>query len=73
MEQKQLVMLNDVNWKRSIFSACHNAEDDEKCNHWRGKGECEANPDFMADNCARACALCGQGTRALFSDHDNIC
>ena len=31
------------------------------CGGWAARGECEANPEFMGQECRKACKLCGGG------------
>lgn len=30
-----------------------------RCSEWAANGECEANPDFMIQNCQNSCRACG--------------
>ena len=41
---------------------CEDANDD--CESWASNGECEENPDYMLENCARACDVCVTGAPA---------
>jgi prolyl 4-hydroxylase len=42
-----------------------------ECKEWASKGECEANPGFMQNQCARSCGLCnGVRTKARPSPRD---
>jgi prolyl 4-hydroxylase len=47
-------------------SSCGNKH--ENCDFWAGKGECEANPNYMKNNCALACGVCGQKARLPTSE-----
>jgi ShK domain-like len=34
-------------------------DNNEKCDEWASKGECEANPKYMLTNCKKSCMICG--------------
>lgn len=39
--------------------SCFNVESDWHCTIWATQAQCSLNPDFMNDNCRKACGLCG--------------
>ncbi len=45
---------NKVHVRRKEASA--GIDEQERCAEWAAEGECEANPDYMLDNCAASCS-----------------
>jgi len=41
--------------------ACRDEYDSASCKSWAKRGECEANPNWMLENCAKSCGQCGGG------------
>jgi hypothetical protein len=39
-----------------FFQLCRNEH--EKCQEWAGRGECDANPNFMRYSCGGSCGTC---------------
>ncbi|KAI8485972.1 hypothetical protein Bbelb_362930 [Branchiostoma belcheri] len=35
-------------------------DSNSNCGNWASIGECDANPDYMLDECAQSCGLCGR-------------
>lgn len=54
----------------SYLSECRNLHDDEdQCQDWARRGECQRNPGWMAGNCRVACHSCpteGQNYRYMY-------
>ena len=42
------------------------------CEEWGKRGECDANPQWMGDNCKKTCDTC-DGGEASFGKCDHIC
>jgi len=40
----------------TLISASILVDQDENCREWAEQGECEANPDYMWENCQKSCA-----------------
>ena len=43
----------------------------EECPYWSALGECEKNPNFMLENCAKSCQACAQKTTTTQPLSDN--
>jgi len=41
----------------------NNYEDEEECVLWSQEGECQSNPSFMREKCAKACRYCDYESR----------
>ncbi|XP_071525279.1 zinc metalloproteinase nas-4-like isoform X2 [Panulirus ornatus] len=48
-------------------------DNDQYCQEWADRGECEANPTWMNVNCRRACRQCGGATGKECQDHSVHC
>ena len=40
----------------TLISARNLVDQDENCKQWAEQGECDANPDWMLENCQKSCA-----------------
>ena len=52
-------LARDVASARPADTDCTNVKAGDSCATWAATGECEANPNFMKTQCARACGTCG--------------
>jgi hypothetical protein len=45
---------------------CQDKEDTDRCAMWASRDECQANPKFMMQFCAKSCKAC------TLDDHDEL-
>ncbi|XP_061171636.1 zinc metalloproteinase nas-13-like [Saccostrea echinata] len=58
--------------KTRLNPECRNSVNDWKCNIWAKQGECKRRPEWMNNNCARACGACGN-EQNVRQDLQNVC
>merc|ERR1712038_544830 len=48
------------NWQycKKKCGCCDNDDWSDQCGGWASSGECDANPDWMKENCAASCEVC---------------
>merc|ERR1712232_941571 len=57
----------------AMNNTCYDVHAAEECAGWVEDGECDANPDWMHQNCRRSCFLCPDQTSLTMWIGFNVC